>query len=120
EALERLSPALKPCPGRPFVGTGGVVALAVLLAPGSRGYRPGLVHGRRVRASEVARWRERVAALDLAGRRALPSLEPGREDIILAGLAVVECLLTWGGREELVVSEWGLREGLLAEGLSQL
>jgi exopolyphosphatase/guanosine-5'-triphosphate,3'-diphosphate pyrophosphatase len=58
--------------------------------------------------------RVRLAALDVAGRAALPCLEPGRADLILPGVAIVGATLTRVGCERLTVSDAGLREGLLA------
>src|SRR5207253_2136839 len=48
-------------------------------------------------------------------RAALPCLEPGRADLILPGLAIVEATLDRLGCERLIVSDWSLREGILAE-----
>jgi exopolyphosphatase / guanosine-5'-triphosphate,3'-diphosphate pyrophosphatase len=53
--------------------------------------------------------------LDVAQRAALPCLEHGRADLILPGVAIVEATLDRFRRERLVVSDWSLREGLLAE-----
>jgi len=63
----------------------------------------------------IERQHRRLAALDLAGRAALPCLEPGRADLILPGLAIVEATLDRLGCERLIVSDWSLREGILAE-----
>ena len=54
-------------------------------------------------------------ALSLAERGALPCLEPGRADLIVPGTAI--CLAALGrlGFESLVVSDRGLREGVLCE-----
>ena len=49
------------------------------------------------------------------GRAALPCLEPGRADLIVAGVAIVDATLDRWGQERLIVSDWSLREGLLAE-----
>jgi exopolyphosphatase/guanosine-5'-triphosphate,3'-diphosphate pyrophosphatase len=57
----------------------------------------------------------RLAALDVDGRAALPCLERGRADLILPGVAIVMATMTRLGCERLVVSDWGLREGILAD-----
>ena len=74
------------------------------------------------RACKAPRSRERpssgsrrLATLDLTARAALPYLEPGRTDLIVPGAAIVEATLDRLCSERLVVSDWSLREGLLAE-----
>jgi exopolyphosphatase/pppGpp-phosphohydrolase len=44
----------------------------------------------------------------------LPCLEPGRADLILPGIAIVLATLDEVGAERVVVSDAGLREGILA------
>jgi exopolyphosphatase / guanosine-5'-triphosphate,3'-diphosphate pyrophosphatase len=63
----------------------------------------------------IERQRARLAALDVAGRAALPCLEPGRADLILPGVAIAVATLSRVGCERVTVSDWGLREGLMAE-----
>jgi exopolyphosphatase / guanosine-5'-triphosphate,3'-diphosphate pyrophosphatase len=46
---------------------------------------------------------------------ALPCLELGRADLILPGIAIVMATLSRVGSERLIVSDWGLREGIMAE-----
>ncbi len=97
----------------PFVGCGGVVALAWFLI---EGVPPGgVLNGLSLPASSFEEWVGRFAALSYAQRRALPGFEPGREDVALAGLVVVRALLRWGHKESFRVSTAGVREGRLLE-----
>src|SRR5260370_946680 len=50
----------------------------------------------------------------LAARAALPCLEPGRADLIVPGIAIVLATLDAVGADGVVVSDSGLREGILA------
>ncbi|HWM76555.1 MAG TPA: Ppx/GppA family phosphatase, partial [Methylomirabilota bacterium] len=59
--------------------------------------------------------RGRLAALTLAERSALPCLEPGRADLIVPGSAICLAVLDRLGFDGLVVSDRGLREGILCE-----
>jgi exopolyphosphatase/guanosine-5'-triphosphate,3'-diphosphate pyrophosphatase len=55
----------------------------------------------------------RLGALTVAERGGLPCLEPGRADLIVAGIAIVLATMDLVGAEALIVSDQGLREGIL-------
>ena len=46
-------------------------------------------------------------------RRSMTGLEPGREDIILAGAVIVQEIMERWQLPDLLVSDWGLREGIV-------
>ncbi len=48
-------------------------------------------------------------------RRGIAGLEAGREDIILAGAIITQEILEWCGCEKMLVSDWGLREGIILD-----
>jgi len=98
-----------------LVGTAGTVTTLAALDLGLGGYHPAREQGHVLTRAAVERQRRRLAALDVVGRSALPCLEPGRADLIVGGVAIVEATLDQVGTEQLVVSDWSLREGLLAE-----
>ncbi len=60
-----------------------------------------------------------LCALPLEERRRVPGINPERADIIIGGGAILETLMDEFGVEEVMVSERGLRDGLLAEYLAQ-
>jgi exopolyphosphatase/guanosine-5'-triphosphate,3'-diphosphate pyrophosphatase len=98
-----------------LVGTAGTVTTLAALDLGLDDYDPARVQGHVLTRAAVERQRRRLGALDVAGRAALPCLEPGRADLIVGGVAIVEATLDRLGTDHLVVSDWSLREGLLAE-----
>jgi len=49
--------------------------------------------------------------LPAEGKRALVAVDPERADILTAGLAVLEAVLSAGGMETVTVSDRGLRFG---------
>ncbi|HEV8585244.1 MAG TPA: Ppx/GppA phosphatase family protein [Methylomirabilota bacterium] len=97
-----------------LVGTAGTVTTLAALDLGLAEYDADRVQGHTLTRTAIARQAERLRALDLAGRAALPCLEPGRADLIVPGVAIVEATLASLGGDRLVVSDWGLREGVLA------
>ena len=54
-----------------------------------------------------------LAALPIAQRSELPGLEAGRADVILVGALIVDEMLDFTGKSELLVSDRGVRWGLL-------
>jgi exopolyphosphatase / guanosine-5'-triphosphate,3'-diphosphate pyrophosphatase len=98
-----------------LVGSAGTVTTLAALDLGLPTYDPVRVQGHALTRAAIERQRARLAALDVAGRAALPCLEPGRADLILPGIAIVMATLSRVGSDRLIVSDWGLREGIMAE-----
>jgi exopolyphosphatase/guanosine-5'-triphosphate,3'-diphosphate pyrophosphatase len=73
-------------------------------------------NGVRITADEVAAAVEALAAAsDADERAALPGVEAKRADIILAGAVILEQFVQTFGVDELVFSEYALREGVLLD-----
>jgi len=70
-----------------------------------------------LRRATVERLLERLCALTVEERAALPCLEPGRADLIIPGTAIVLATLDLTGVDELRVSEYGLREGVIVDAI---
>ncbi len=96
-----------------LVGTAGTVTTLAALDLDLRAYDPARVQGHGLSRAGVERLLARLGALTVAERARLPCLEPGRADLIVAGTAIVLATLELSGTDRLVVSDWGLREGIL-------
>ncbi len=96
-----------------LVGMGGTVttmaAVKLELAP----YDPDVVHGTMLTRAEVRSQVARYRETPLASRRAIVGLHPKRADIILAGAAIVLAVLDRLDADHMLVSDRGLRHGLL-------
>ena len=116
EQLAReLPPVIATARPRTLVGTAGTVTTLAALDLGLAQYDAERVQGHTLTRAAIERQRARLTALDVAGRAMLPCLEPGRADVIVPGVAIVEATLDVLDRGELVVSDWSLREGVLAD-----
>lgn len=114
EALATLG---APEPAAQLVGVAGTVTTLAAYALGVAPYDAARIHGARISAEQVARSSRELAALTLAQRRAVPSIEPKRADVIVAGALVTEEILAWAApftRGDLLVSDRGVRWGLAA------
>jgi exopolyphosphatase / guanosine-5'-triphosphate,3'-diphosphate pyrophosphatase len=96
-----------------LVGTAGTATTLAALDLGLLAYDPDRVQGHRLPRAAIERLLDRLGALGLAERAALPCLEPGRADLIIAGTAIVLATLDLVGVPAMTVSDWGLREGIL-------
>jgi exopolyphosphatase/guanosine-5'-triphosphate,3'-diphosphate pyrophosphatase len=102
-----------------LVGTAGTVTTLAALDLGLDVYDPSRVQGHRLTRVAAAVQLARLAALTVEGRAALPCLEPGRADLIVPGVAIVVAAMDCLHADVLVVSDWSLREGIVAELLEE-
>lgn len=98
-----------------LVGTAGTVTTLAALDLGLTAYDPARVHGHRLDRAAVERQLARLGALDVAARGRLACLEPGRADVIIPGIAICLAAMTRLRRETVLVSDRGLREGILSD-----
>lgn len=101
------------------VGSGGSFTNLGRIAAARRGLPTTMVHGSHVTTAEVEHLLDWLGSMTPDQRRRVPGLNPQRADIILAGLAVTAELLDLMDAPELVVSAFGLREGVLLEMVGQ-
>ncbi|HET7041673.1 MAG TPA: Ppx/GppA family phosphatase, partial [Gemmatimonadales bacterium] len=102
--------------GPTVIGSGGSFTNLGRMAVARRGIPASdAVHGVTVTVSEVEQLLEWLETMSPERRRQVPGLAPHRADIILAGLAVTVELLERVEAREVVISAYGLREGLLLE-----
>src|SRR5919206_58754 len=72
-------------------------------------------HGAVVPREELEHVLDTLVSMTAEERRAVPGLNPERADIIVAGLAVAAEVMARVHAREVVVSRYGIREGLLLE-----
>jgi len=100
------------------VGASGTIETVVAMALAARGEGDGLrtLNGQRIGADEVTAVVERLASAPTPEERAkLPGMEPKRSDILLGGAVILEQFVRTFGVEELVFSDYALREGVLLD-----
>jgi exopolyphosphatase / guanosine-5'-triphosphate,3'-diphosphate pyrophosphatase len=103
----------RPHPGATLVGVAGTITTLAALEQGLVRYDPALVHGAKLERAIVQRLLLRLRVLSVAQRKTLPGLEPARADVIVTGAAIAVELLAWSGANELLVSDRGVRWGLI-------
>ncbi len=115
-----LSSQPPPGPLDAVVGVAGTVTTLLAIELELDRYDAGRVHGETLKRATVRALARRLAELPLARRRRLPGLEPGRADVIVVGALLVEELLEFSCKSELIVSDRGVRWGLLGRRAREL
>jgi exopolyphosphatase / guanosine-5'-triphosphate,3'-diphosphate pyrophosphatase len=113
--LATAGPLRRLAEGQPvtLLGVAGTVTTLKALELGLPAYDGARVHGSRLSLESVEKLCEKLASLTLEQRQQLPGLEPKRADVIVAGAIIVREILRRAGAVDSVVSDRGVRFGLL-------
>jgi exopolyphosphatase/guanosine-5'-triphosphate,3'-diphosphate pyrophosphatase len=98
-----------------LIGMGGGITNMAAVKHGLERYDPDVVQGTELDGGEIDRQIELYRTRSADERRMLPGLQPKRAEVILAGACIVRTVLEKLGHDSLVVSDRGLRHGLLVE-----
>jgi exopolyphosphatase/guanosine-5'-triphosphate,3'-diphosphate pyrophosphatase len=101
-----------------LVATAGTPTTLAMLDLRLLAYDPARIQGHRLTAAAIDSLIARLAALPLAERARTPGLEPGRADIIVPGALVLAAAVTGLDVPHAVVSDAGLREGILLDAIA--
>jgi exopolyphosphatase/guanosine-5'-triphosphate,3'-diphosphate pyrophosphatase len=105
--------APEPPEGSVAVGVAGTVTTLFAVQHGIARYDGSLVEGQTLGLDEVRVLRQRLCATPVDERRMLPGLQPKRADVICAGAMILECAMERLGADRMVVSDRGVRWGLM-------
>ena len=98
-----------------LVGVAGTVTTLKAVELGLAPYDGARVHGALLTLSAVEELAAKLASLPLAARTQLAGLEPKRADVIVAGAIIVRDLLRQANATEMLVSDRGVRFGLIED-----
>jgi len=96
-----------------LIGTAGTVTTLAALDMAMDDYDWRRVNGYRICLSRVEYWQSYLGPLAPGERESLAGLEAGRGDLIIAGIDIILAIMLMLGTEELLVSDFGILEGLL-------
>jgi exopolyphosphatase/guanosine-5'-triphosphate,3'-diphosphate pyrophosphatase len=101
-----------------LIGTSGTLtSLARLAAPKVAAATPNALHQLTVTAAELAPVHQNMQTMSLEERKAVDGLDARRADIITAGSVVLQVAMELFGFDELTVSEWSMREGMVLDAI---
>ena len=114
--LEPLRQTLAGClPLRRVMGTGGSITTLASMDLGLDAYNHEKIHLHRIALRRLYALKERLLSLPLCARQAITGLEPKRADLIIPGILLTIRWMELFEFREIVVSDFGLLEGLLRE-----
>lgn len=113
--LEECGGIMKPVPGKTLIGTAGTITTLAVMDLRLAEYDPAKVNGHTLSRETVNEIVRSLSASTLKERRSMPGLEKGREDIVLAGAVVTQEIMERLGCTTMIVSDWGLREGIVLD-----
>lgn len=115
EVSSAFGPVLSgPAPQR-LIGTGGTVTTLAAIDLGLNEYDPGRVHLHVMTVDRLRLIRGRLFALPHHERARIEGLEEGRADLIIPGILLTMKVLEILGLDRIIVSDYGILEGLLLE-----
>ncbi|HEY6083848.1 MAG TPA: Ppx/GppA phosphatase family protein, partial [Nitrospira sp.] len=96
-----------------FVGTAGTITTLAAMAQNLSAYDPVRIQNYRLSLGTIQELESQLLGRTKAQRVGFPGLEPGREEVIVAGTIILRAIMETLGEKECLVSDLGLREGEL-------
>lgn len=101
--------------GLTFVGTAGTITSLAAMAQLLPAYEPARIHNYILNLETVKGLEAQLLSRSKAQREGMPGLERGREEVIAAGVIILRTVMEILGKSECLVSDLGLREGVLID-----
>jgi len=112
ETIEALA-AMPRSAGCTFVGTAGTITSLAAMAQQLPAYEPTRIHNYRLALETIADLEQQLLSRSKAARIGMPGLEKNREDVIASGAIILRTVMDILEERECLVSDLGLREGVL-------
>jgi len=94
-----------------LVGTAGTVTTLAATALDLCPYDASIINNHLMHRAAFEALRDRLLCMDHATRQSIRTIEPGRSDLIIAGLAIVEAVMQRWHYDQMTVVDAGLLEG---------
>jgi exopolyphosphatase/guanosine-5'-triphosphate,3'-diphosphate pyrophosphatase len=111
--LATVTGTLDPASAERVVGVAGTITTVTAIGLGLDAYDPRRIHRSALGAAEIATVAEKLAAMTVAERAALPVMAKGREDVIAAGALLLDQLVRTFGFPRVIASETDILDGVL-------
>jgi exopolyphosphatase/guanosine-5'-triphosphate,3'-diphosphate pyrophosphatase len=111
--LATVTGTLDPASAERVVGVAGTITTVTAIGLGLDSYDPRRIHHSALSAAEIAAVAEKLAAMTVTERAALPVMAKGREDVIAAGALLLDQLVRTFGFPRVIASETDILDGVL-------
>jgi len=98
-----------------FVGTAGTITSLAAMAQKLPAYELARIHNYTLNLDTIQGLEQTLLSRKKTDRAGLPGLENGREEVIVAGAIIIRTVMETLGMSSVLVSDLGLREGVLIE-----
>ncbi|MBI3807286.1 MAG: Ppx/GppA family phosphatase [Nitrospirae bacterium] len=98
-----------------FVGTAGTITSLAAMAQKLPSYEPARIHNYHLQLTTIQELEQTLLSRKKSDRIGLPGLEKGREEVIAAGAIIIRTIMETLGLSTVLVSDLGLREGVLID-----
>lgn len=115
EKIRNASLKLGNTAGSILVGTAGSITTLAAIDQKMEAYNPLRINNCILNLAAIRLILSDLVSKSIKERMTIKGLEPGREDIIVAGAAILITIMEEMGHDSLVVSDYGLREGLIID-----
>jgi exopolyphosphatase / guanosine-5'-triphosphate,3'-diphosphate pyrophosphatase len=119
EGLQSFSESVAVARGTRLVGVAGTVSQLARLKAGSMVYDPEITHQMVMTHGDIRLIAKRLFSLTIPQRKRLTGMEAGRADVIVAGAAILLCVMEAFDFAEVTVSEKDILDGLVLELIGQ-
>jgi len=98
---------------RTLIAVAGTATTLAAMERGLTVWDRDIVHGMKLRRAAIRKWIDKLLSSTPSERKEWASVSPARADYILAGAMVLEEACTVSHRDSMVISDGGVRHGLL-------
>ena len=98
-----------------WVGTAGTVTTLAAIAQNLQSYEPQRINGYMLDKPTFDKLRQQLLNMTPEERLRIPMLEKGREDVIIAGIAIIDAMFERWRYPKLISVDYGLLEGMLLQ-----
>ncbi|MEO6956109.1 MAG: Ppx/GppA phosphatase family protein [Antricoccus sp.] len=95
------------------VGVAGTITTMTAIALGIETYDSKAIHRSTIKASEIRDIASKLTTLGHDERAAIPTMHPGRVDVIAAGAVILEAVVTELGIDSVIASETDILHGIV-------
>ncbi len=113
--LETTIGKTRPARGSIFAGTAGTITTLASMVQRLETYDSNRINGTVLERESIDNIVDTLGRMTMKERSSIRGLEPTRQDIILAGAVVTQEIMKYFGYYSLIVSNWGLREGIVLD-----
>jgi len=114
-SMEKVKPILQHLDGTVCVGTAGTITTIAAMVQRLRRLDHAHIHLYRLNLPDIVQLERELLSTTQVERRGMPGLESGREEVIVAGVIILNTVMNSLGLSNCLVSDYGLREGLLLD-----